>query len=144
MKWWITFMMICFGLVLAVVTGLISTVNEADMTKLSFLILGIFMYFSIRVGMKLRSRENIAAFLARGKFVASVLERIGIIGTVLGFIIMLSVSFGSVEVANTASLRCALQHMGVGMSTALYTTAAGLICSVLLRLQLRFLEEDHV
>ena len=33
MKWWITFMMICFGLVLAVVTGLISTVNEADMTR---------------------------------------------------------------------------------------------------------------
>ena len=57
-------------------------------------------------------------------------------GHVIGFIYMLATSFGSIEMASTATLRVALQNMGVGMSTALYTTAAGLVFSVLLRIQL--------
>jgi len=63
-------------------------------------------------------------------------------GTVIGFIYMLDISFGNLGTANTANLRQALESMGTGMGTALYTTATGLVCSLLLRLQIyKFLDD---
>jgi biopolymer transport protein ExbB/TolQ len=57
------------------------------------------------------------------------------IGTVAGFIYMLSTSFSEMDPQNVISMRGVLAKMGAGMSTALYTTAAGLVCSLLLKLQ---------
>jgi len=147
LQWLIVVVLISIGIGLLFVTDLISRVNEADVTKLSFLISGIFLFFTVRIGIghyRLSSVEKPAkAFLEAQKkvselcgFVSRILVDLGIVGTVIGFIYMLSVSFGDVDASNTAGLRLALQNMGIGMSTALYTTAAGLICSVLLRIQL--------
>jgi biopolymer transport protein ExbB/TolQ len=67
---------------------------------------------------------------------------LGMIGTVIGFIYMLNISFGNLGTANTTALKQALETMGTGMGTALYTTATGLVCSLLLRLQIyKFLNE---
>jgi flagellar motor component MotA len=79
-------------------------------------------------------------------FVSDMLLTIGMIGTVLGFIYMLGASFGEIRMDDVESVRSALVKMGAGMSTALYTTAAGLICSLILKLQLFLLgqEIDHV
>jgi len=147
LQWLIVVVLISIGIGLLFVTDLISRVNEADVTKLSFLIGGIFLYFTVRIGIghfRLSNIEKSAkAFLEIQEkvyelctFVSRILVDLGIVGTVIGFIYMLSVSFGDIDASNTAGLRLALQSMGIGMSTALYTTAAGLICSVLLRIQL--------
>jgi biopolymer transport protein ExbB/TolQ len=58
------------------------------------------------------------------------------IGTVAGFIYMLDTSFSKMDPQNVISMQGVLAKMGVGMSTALYTTAAGLVCSLLLKLQM--------
>jgi hypothetical protein len=55
---------------------------------------------------------------------------LGMIGTVAGFIYMLDTSFSKMDPQNVVSLQGVLSKMGVGMSTALYTTAAGLVCSL--------------
>lgn len=148
LKWWITFTLICFGVVLLFITGMFGRVNEADVTKLSFLIGGLFMYFTARIGhcnYKLaRARAIVTPVVIKqakklvklSRFVANVLQDLGMFGTVVGFIYMLSLAFGDVSTANTAGLKLALKGMGTGMGTALYTTAAGLICSILLRIQL--------
>ncbi len=146
-RWWIIISLVTFGLVLAWMTGLIYTINKADITKLSFVILGIFFMYSVRTGMvtwHLRNdhpwgrREK--EFLESAKFVSRVLIDLGMIGTVVGFIYMLSISFRGIETATAASFKYALQSMGTGMGTALWTTATGLICSVLLRVQLHPLD----
>jgi biopolymer transport protein ExbB/TolQ len=49
---------------------------------------------------------------------------------------MLSSSFGDMDPQNVVSMQGVLAKMSSGMSTALYTTAAGLVCSLLLKLQL--------
>jgi biopolymer transport protein ExbB/TolQ len=49
---------------------------------------------------------------------------------------MLDSSFSEMDPQNAISMQGVLAKMGVGMSTALYTTAAGLVCSLLLKLQL--------
>jgi biopolymer transport protein ExbB/TolQ len=61
---------------------------------------------------------------------------LGMIGTVAGFIYMLSSSFSEMDPQNVVSMQGVLAKMSCGMSTALYTTAAGLVCSLLLKLQL--------
>jgi biopolymer transport protein ExbB/TolQ len=65
----------------------------------------------------------------------------GMIGTVIGFILMLGGSFESLNVADTGSVKTALTDMALGMSTALYTTLVGLVCSQLLKVQLVNVEE---
>ena len=57
------------------------------------------------------------------------------IGTVAGFIFMLSTAFATVDVSNVNSLQNVLTKMSAGMGTALYTTAAGLVASAFLKLQ---------
>ena len=62
------------------------------------------------------------------------------VGTVTGFLLMLGTAFSNIDVTNSASLQKALEFMAVGMSTALYTTLVGLICSLIIKVQLVNLE----
>ena len=56
------------------------------------------------------------------------------IGTVIGFIIML-VGFGATDVSDSQSIQNLMGQISTGMSTSLLSTLAGLVCSVLLKLQ---------
>jgi flagellar motor component MotA len=82
--------------------------------------------------------RNIARYYKKsetGWFVSDMLLTLGMIGTVAGFIYMLSSSFSDLNPQNATGMQGALIKMSKGMSTALYTTAAGLVCSMLLKLQ---------
>ena len=127
-------------------SGVIQKVNQADFTKISFLIYAVFAIFTIRTGIETYRlcRENkvtnrhIAIYYKKsdiGWFVSDTLLTLGMIGTVAGFIYMLSSSFSEMDPQNVISMQGVLAKMGAGMSTALYTTAAGLVCSLLLKLQ---------
>jgi hypothetical protein len=75
-----------------------------------------------------------------GWFVVDILLKLGLIGTIVGFILMLS------SVADTASLdvntmQKVLKQMSAGMGTALFTTLAGLTGSILLGLQYLVLDK---
>jgi len=65
-----------------------------------------------------------------------VMTKIGMLGTVIGFILMLSTCLTGVSFQNAQSMQGVIGSMTSGMSTALVTTAAGLICSLILQLQL--------
>jgi len=71
-----------------------------------------------------------------GWFVTELLLALGMIGTVIGFIMMLGGSFESLNIADTGSVKTALTDMAIGMSTALYTTLVGMVCSQILKVQL--------
>jgi len=53
---------------------------------------------------------------------------------------MLGTAFENVDVSNTITLQNALSDMALGMSTALWTTLIGLICSLIIKVQLVNLE----
>ena len=71
-----------------------------------------------------------------GWFIAEACLALGMVGTVTGFLLMLGTSFTDIDVTNSASLQDALINMALGMSTALYTTLIGLLCSLLIKVQL--------
>ena len=57
------------------------------------------------------------------------------IGTVSGFLIMLTGAFAGVDLGDEVAMKNVLEKMSKGMSTALYTTLFGLICGSLLKVQ---------
>jgi len=69
-----------------------------------------------------------------GWFVADLLLSLGLLGTVVGFILMLG-PIATLDAADHAAIRAALASMGGGMAVALYTTLTGLIGGMLLKIQ---------
>ncbi len=149
LKWWICFTLINVATVFLFLTGVVDKINEVDFTKISFLIYTIFYIFSVRTGVlayrfsakSSATKEDVIEYNHKnevGWFAADSLLTLGMIGTVIGFIYMLNTSFSGISAVDTnvLTIKTALNQMSVGMSTALYTTASGLVCSLLLKIQL--------
>lgn len=69
-----------------------------------------------------------------GWFVADLLLSLGLLGTVIGFILMLG-PISQLDTSDQSAIRAALAAMSGGMAVALYTTLTGLIGGMLLKLQ---------
>jgi len=149
LRWWLLITLVILGMAFAALFGIPSKVYENDATKLSFLIVGIFIVMSTRCGIQTYNKEilqNLDGELAKQKtdqlnnaietgwFASDLCLTIGMIGTVIGFIMMLA-GFGAVDAKDASSIQNLMSSMSSGMATALYTTLAGLICSSLLKIQ---------
>ena len=77
--------------------------------------------------------------LNTGWLVADGLLKLGLIGTVIGFIIMLS-AITEIDGFDFTMMKDMLQNMSGGMEVALYTTLSGLVSSILLTIQYSYLE----
>jgi hypothetical protein len=82
---------------------------------------------------QLRSRLQV------GVFIVDALPKVGLVGTVIGFILMLS-PIRSIDSFDPLTLRAAMSDMSSGMATALSVTLTALIGSIILKLQYYFLE----
>ena len=74
-----------------------------------------------------------------GFFIAETMLRLGLLGTVIGFIFMLA-PLTNVQTIDVGQMREVLASMSGGMAVALYTTLCGLVGGILLKLQYYFLE----
>mgnify|MGYP000072145689 FL=1 len=143
LKWWLIF---CLSLVVGYVAHIFGWTWEIytkDTTKLSVLIVGLYIISSLFVG-KLSydnsKNKSISERLDVAWFISDTMLTLGMIGTVAGFILMLGGSFANIDASNPETLKAALTGMALGMSTALYTTLVGLVCSQTLKIQLVNLE----
>ena len=74
-----------------------------------------------------------------GWFVSDLMLKLGLLGTIIGFIFMLG-SVANIADFDVSSMQKVLRHMSDGMATALYTTLAGLVCSSLAAMQYHMLD----
>jgi len=74
-----------------------------------------------------------------GNFAADSLMKLGLLGTIIGFIIMLAPIAG-LDVSDKSVLKSSMGVMSDGMAVAMYTTLSGLVGSILLKLQYYMLE----
>ena len=74
-----------------------------------------------------------------GNFAADSLMKLGLLGTIIGFIIMLAPIAG-LDVSDKSVLKSSMGLMSDGMAVAMYTTLAGLVGSILLKLQYYMLD----
>ena len=146
LRWWLLISIIVITFVGLYVTGIIEQVYSVDVSKLSFLIFGLMAFMSVKCGYDTyrltatdikteKDIDKIYATAELGWFTSDFCLTLGMIGTVAGFIFMLSTAFATIDVSNVNSLQNVLTKMSAGMGTALYTTAAGLVSSAFLKLQ---------
>ena len=75
-----------------------------------------------------------------GWFMSDAMIKLGLLGTVVGFIIMLQ-SLTTIDTLTIDTVRSLLFTMSGGMATALYTTLCGLIAGLLIALQYRPIDQ---
>lgn len=147
-RWWLSFIFTLVGFFICYRLGIFREIYEKDSSYLSWLILVIYSYMTIWCGRKCwhvsnmvegqkysdEFKEKLLRQQEIGWFASDLCLTIGMIGTVVGFIMMLA-GFTKVDATNSQSVQTTISGMALGMSTALYTTLAGLICGTMLKLQ---------
>jgi hypothetical protein len=74
-----------------------------------------------------------------GSFASDALMKLGLLGTIIGFILMLAPIAG-LDAADRASVKTSMGLMSDGMAVAMYTTLSGLIGSILVQTQYYMLD----
>lgn len=87
-----------------------------------------------------RLAGNLRGSNAFGAFAGDTLMKLGLIGTIVGFIMMLAPIAG-LDTANQGAIKSSMNLMSEGMAVAMYTTLAGLLGSILIRIQYYMLED---
>ena len=149
-KWWFIFWSCVVGSLFIQYNGLFEALWYADHVKLSFVIIAIFVLMTVYVGVltrhlaKLKSNalRTIEANLPMCWFSTEAMNALGMIGTVAGFLIMLTSAFGgTIDPGNAESMKRLISAAAVGLSTSACATLVGLLCSTLGKLQLVVLEK---
>ena len=143
LKWWLIFCITLLGLCTCIYFNIHKDLYAADVTRLSFLIISIFICTSVWIGSKTYKvgiHQDYDQKSDVGWFVSESCLALGMVGTVTGFLIMLGTAFENVDVTNAATLQQALSDMATGMRTALWTTLVGLVSSLIIKVQLVNLE----
>lgn len=148
LRWWIIMTLIVIGVIITWSLGGIHEIYSKDQTFLSCVIAAIFAYMSLWCGVKTwymsnavegkqihaSTKEKVVRQEEIGWFTSDLCLTLGMIGTVIGFILMLS-GFTGLDVANVTSIQTLIVKIAQGMGTALYTTLVGLVASSLLKIQ---------
>jgi len=145
LKWWLFFTLVCVASVFVYYTGFFGHLWEKDASHLSWAILAIFAFFSILCGgntfMLSRSspktKEDFEHYQRQeemGWFISEFCLTLGMIGTIVGFVFMLS-GFEGIDMSKPQTIQSLLSDLGKSMATALYTTLIGLICGSMLKIQ---------
>jgi len=74
-----------------------------------------------------------------GAFAGDLSMKLGLFGTIVGFIMMLA-PIGGLSGEDQAAIKSSMVLMSDGMAVAMYTTLAGLVGSILIRIQYQFVE----
>jgi hypothetical protein len=75
-----------------------------------------------------------------GSFASDALMKLGLLGTIIGFILMLAPIAG-LDSADRASVKSSMGLMSDGMAVTMYTTLSGLVGSILVQTQYYMLDE---
>jgi hypothetical protein len=147
LKWWVVFCMVIFASIYAQMSiGLFTDMNNADLTKLSFLILFVFYGYMATLGFRLskfcRNINNpfhsmkFARIMKHGWFISEIFVSIGFFGTLVGIMNMYAPGMF------TTGGGGAMEAVMLGMKTALYTTVMALGCSIIMIVTLYTIQND--
>ncbi len=154
LRWMLMASIFIVGVIISSTLGLLGDMYNLDSTKLSLVIAGVFVLMTGWCGVKTfiankclnDLEENRSKIAIKNKiddldskqeigwFMSDMFLAVGMIGTIIGFMMMLS-GFAAIDPSNTVGMKAILFSMSSGMSTALITTLVGLICSILLKFQ---------
>lgn len=137
LRWWLIFWLSVGGAVAAWRLGFYPYLWRSDASFLSWACLGLYLLMTAFVGQitaqSRRGNQDFQRHLPLCWFAANTLLGLGMIGTLIGFMLLLQSIQG---VGANPDMQKLLSAMMAGFSTAGLTTIVGLVCSLLLKLQL--------
>ena len=148
--WWLSVLLIATSFFWASYMGFVAKIWHTDITMLSSVAALGFVFANIKLGWvtyHIDTQTTSKAVLNKETntiwFLSEILMAIGMLGTVIGLIHMLSsVSLGGG--VGQEALQGILGNLWKDMGLALYTNAVGLVGSIILKLQAHFIIGDEV
>ena len=126
------------GIYLAHASGWVVPLYNNDITNITYLISALMVLATLSIGYKAYHTKS----MHLEWFVSDVVLSLGMIGTIVGFMVMLYGTFGEIKVDDMESVRSVLSAMSSGLYTALSTTLMGLIASVALKVQISVVDPE--
>jgi len=143
--WWLFVCLNLLGLgVVQYFDGFVWLFN-IDITKLSFVILFSYLGVTAYLGHITKHRTTKNPFTEQLHMIwyyADSCLTLGMIGTVVGFIYVLTTAFVGVDFESIEMAKGIIKTMALGMGTSLVTTLVGLIANLLIQLQLVNIEHN--
>lgn len=139
LKWWLLVVIQIVIVGTALVYDYHTYVLENDATYLSGVIAILWIVTTYHIGKRIYTSKD--TFEIQW-FTAEACMTIGMIGTVIGFLMMLGDSFTNLDLEDTSAMRETISSMAVGLSTALITTLNGLVASLFLKVQIGLVENS--
>jgi len=147
-KWWTSIVLVGASVFAgSYYLNIVSFVLENDPTYITVGIAALFVITTLWIG-TLSWRVQNGTKLSENNtmptwFIADAVMSIGMVGTLLGFLIVLTSAFQNVDTSDTQAMQDVIGQLASGMGTALLTSLMGLVSSVILKFQLVMLETDN-
>tara|TARA_B110000305_G_C18868248_1_gene371927 strand:+ start:68 stop:541 length:474 start_codon:yes stop_codon:yes gene_type:complete len=147
-KWWTgVVLIIVSAILLEIFTKSVTYIYINDSSYISLFIFCIFVVVTSIIGYRsfllqfrnITPTENQMMF---PWFAADAVTSMGMIGTIIGFLLVLGGAFADVDPTNVEAMKKVVENLTSGMGIALLTTLTGLITSVIMKFQLVLLENE--
>lgn len=141
--WWITNLFVISGVFWAWHQGIVAKIWHDDVTMITSLLLLLYFFTTAIIGYVAYTKDYKSKLVDTAWFLSEQMLALGMLGTVIGFIYLLTSGVTSASVTDPASLATLLGNMSVGLGIALYTNATGIISSLITKLLLYAVTYEH-
>ncbi len=129
--WWITNLAVATGVFWAWHNGIIAKIWYDDVTMITSILAILYLITTALIGYVAYTKDYANKIVDACWFLSEQMLAIGMLGTVVGFIYLLSSGITSASVNDPTSLATLLANMSVGLGIALYTNAVGILASLI-------------
>lgn len=141
--WWVTNLVVMSGLFWAWYHGIVLTIWQDDVTMITSALVVMFFITNILIGYIAYTKDFASKIVDACWFLSEQMLALGMLGTVIGFIYLLSSGISSASVTDPTSLATLLANMSVGLGIALYTNAVGILASLISKALLYAVTYEH-
>jgi hypothetical protein len=141
--WWATNLAVASGIFWAWHQGIITKIWYDDVTMITSVLAILFVLTMCLIGFVPYTKQFGSKIVDACWFLSEQMLAIGMLGTVVGFIYLLSSGITSASVTDANSLATLLANMSVGLGIALYTNAVGILASLVTKGLLYAVTYDH-
>lgn len=148
-KWWSTIIIFFVSLYyLEYKLSLFNFILSNDPTYITFSVIIVFILTTLVIGyhsykLQIKNIYPSESKLSPLWFSADAVMSLGMVGTLLGFLMVLTSAFQDVDTSSAEAMKEVIGQLAKGMGTALLTSLAGLIASIILKFQLVMLESSN-
>jgi len=145
LKWWLLIVLTASGCAVVNYFNGFEFLWNNDFTKLSFVIIALFVFGSALTGYKVFSytkEEDAYPRYETEWLISEHLLSLGLLGTVVSLLYVFTQSFKDLDIGNVEASQRVITTMSAGLGAAMTTTCVGIIFSMVLKTQLVIAEGE--